>query len=209
MRCFGKITGLILLVILIWSCGGNDPQPTLPDYLADPGDLAGYQGSGLVTIDGPGLTLRAEGPERLDASTQTYSGVTGRISGDDLNIRFTLGQPLPFADRTLVPNQYKAFGTLSVMNARTPGTYPMGGQSQPTPIGAISDLTLNLPGPQLYINNTGNLTITESTRIRSVGGYSLYRVQGTFQANMYGTGVGISQREPTFTGTFDVLLVSL
>jgi hypothetical protein len=209
MRCFGKIAGLILLVIVVWACGGKDPQPALPGYLVDPSDLAGYQGSGLVTINGPGLTLRAEGPERIDASTQTYSGVLGNIVDEDIRIRFTLGQPRPYQENGQVPNQYLSYGNLTIRGTLQPGTYPMGGQSQPTPRGEITDLTLFLPGPQLYVNNTGSLTITESTRIRSAGGYSLYRVQGTFQANMYGTGVGISQREPTFTGTFDVLLVSL
>lgn len=209
MRCIGKIAGLILLIIAVWACGGKDPQPALPGYLVDPGDLTGYQGSGLVTIDGPGLTLRAEGPEQLNTSTQTYSGVLGSISRENISIQLTLGQPRNYRERDFVPAQYQANADLTIRNTIQPGTYPMGGQSQPTPRGEFAYLNVYLPGPQLYVNNTGNLTITESTLIRSAGGYSLYRVQGTFQANMYGTGVGISQREPTFTGTFDVLLVSL
>lgn len=206
-RLASYLTGLSLIV-LVFSCG-KEPEPALPGYLRLPSSLSGYTGSGLITITGGSLNLRAEGPEQQEASTRTYSGVGGDISGDNLTAYFTLGQPRAYRDLALVPDQYWSYGTLTLRRTFTPGTYPMGGQSTPSPRGEIADLTMYLPGPQLYVNNTGSLTVTESTLIRTEGNASLYRVQGTFQATMYADGVGIpaNQRNPTLTGSFDVLLV--
>lgn len=206
-RLASNLLGLALIVLVL-SCG-KEPEPSLPSYLRLPAALNDYTGSGLITVTGGSLNLRAEGPEQLDASTRTYSGVGGTISGDNVTAHFTLGQPRPYRDLALVPDQYWAYGDLTVRRAFTPGTYPMGGQSTPTPRGEIADLTMYLPGPQLYVNNSGSLTITESRLIRTEGSASLYRVQGTFQALMYADGVGIpaDQRNPTLTGSFDMLLV--
>ena len=172
-------------------------------------NLHGYTGSGLITVDGGTLSLRAEGPEELNPATQTYQGVTGTIAGQDVAVYCTLGQPRPYKDRSSVPNQYLNNGRLAIINTITPGTYPMGTQATPGPRGEVADLILNLVGPQLYVTNLGTLTIAESTRIRTQSNQSLYRLRGTFQALMYADGVGISAsgRNPTLTGSFDLLLL--
>lgn len=209
MRAYIKRILIIAGIGAVCSCGSkDDPQPALPSYLHVPATLSGYTGSGLITITGGSLNLRAEGPETLDASSQTYQGVTGEISDEDINANFTVGQPRPYKERQIVPAQYRAYGYLTVINTITPGTYPMNAQA-PSPRGEFADLTLNLPGPQLYLTNSGSLTIDESTLIKSQGSTSLYRVKGTFQAVMFADGIGIpaNQQNPTLTGTFDLLLV--
>lgn len=197
-----------LLVLLVWGCGSKDPVDTaLPAYLKMPASLSGYAGSGLITIDG-GLSLKAEGAEHLDATTNTYSGVQGDISDDDLLSTFTLGQPRVYSESSSVPAQYRANGELRFINAITPGTYRMGTKESPGPRGEITDLTLNLPGPQLYISQTGSLTIAESTLIKSEGSDSLYRIKGSFQVILNGSGIGTTPgKEIPVSGSFDLLLV--
>jgi len=189
--------GLILIVALMGLFGcGKDPQPELPDYLS----LETATGSGLVEITG-GLTLTGRGPERLDGTTQTYSGVRGTISGDNLTADVTFGQPRPYRESYLVPDQYLTNGELRIMNTLEVGTYPMGIRAQPTPRGAITDLTLNLPGPQLYTAQTGTLTIANVTTIST-----FKRVQGTFTVVMNATGLGtIPGKSIPLTGRFDLL----
>ena len=104
--------------------------------------------------------------------------------------------------------EYQANGQLLTLDAMEPGTYPMGFQSGPTPTGARTDLIMNLPGPQLYQARLGTLTISESSIIKTEGKSRLYRIQGTFQTVLYGTGAGApSNRDYNVTGTFDLLLV--
>lgn len=201
---------IIVLALLmgLWACGGKDPDPQaqLPSYLRIPATLTGYVGSGLVTVSGD-LSLRAEGPESLNASTKTYSGVLGGVSDDDVTANFTAGQPLPYSQTYSVPKELVANGQLLTLNAINAGTYPMGYQSKPTPTGAQADLILNLAGPQLYAARLGTLTITESTIIKTEGANNLYRIQGTFQVTMSGTGIGtIGTKDYNITGTFDLLL---
>lgn len=208
---FAQILILCLSVVL-WTCGPkNDPDPELPDYLIVPSMLEGYEGSGLITIEGEGLSLRAEGKERLDASTQTYRGVLGEINGEDVTANFTLGQPRPFRERSQVPGQYRSYGTLSILRTLEPGTYSMGIQGTPGSRGEIADLTLNLPGPLVYVTNSGTLTLTAVSLLRTQGEYSLYRLEGTFEATMYVDGVGVpaGQRNPSLIGRFDLLLVRI
>ncbi len=148
-----------------------------------------------------------EGEERLNPATNTWSGVLGTYSKDEILINFTDGQPRPFSETDRVAVEYKASGTLAIINARTPGTYPLNALA-PTPQGQFADLLLNLPGPQIYGNTGGSLTITELTLIKTQNNYSLYRIQGSFQATMYASGVGTNPANPpSVTGTFDVLLV--
>jgi hypothetical protein len=198
----------LLALILVWGCGGKDPVDTaLPAYLKLPTSLSGYTGSGLITIDG-GLSLRAEGTEHLDATTETYSGVLGDISQDDLLATFTLGQPRIYNESSSVPAEYRANGELRFINAITPGTYRMGTKESPGPRGEIADLTLNLPGPQLYISQTGSLTITESTLVNSEGSDTLYRIKGSFQIILKGSGIGTTPgKEIPVSGSFDLLLL--
>ena len=200
----------LLVALMVWSCGPKgEPMPALPDYIPVPASLENYAGSGLITVAGEGLSIEARGPEQLNAQTKTYQGVTGEISGEDLTANFTLGQPRPYKERQSVPNQYLANGKLSIMQTVTPGTYRMGFGESPGPRGEITDLTLNLTGPQLYVAQSGTLTIEKSALVKTQGSYSLYRVQGTFKVTMYADGVGIAsgQQYPTLTGTFDLLLV--
>lgn len=208
MKRYLNTVWALLVVVIVFSCGPKkDPEPIYPGYLRLPANLVGYEGSGLITINGD-LTLRAEGPETLDPATKTYSGVLGTIASDDIMANFTVGQPLSYTQTITVPAQYQANGQLLTKNAIQPGTYPMGYQSQPTPTGAQADLILNLPGPQLYSARSGTLTIAESTLIKTEGSNKLYRIQGTFQAALFGTGTGaISSKDYNVTGTFDLLLV--
>ncbi|WP_020603077.1 hypothetical protein [Spirosoma spitsbergense] len=81
--------------------------------------------------------------------------------------------------------------------------------SQPTPTGVITDLTMNLPGPQLYYTRTGSLTITDRKLVSQQGANSLYRVTGTFTALLNATGLGTTPGKAiNTTGTFDLLLLS-
>lgn len=200
----------LLLMVSLWACGtkGSDPMPQqLPGYLRIPATLTGYVGSGRIAISG-GLNLLAEGPETQDASTKTYTGVSGKIVLGDITANFTVGQPRTFAETYAVPAAYQSNGQLLVINAIETGTYPMGFETKPTPTGAQADLILNLPGPQLYSARSGTLTISESTLIKAEGQNKLYRIQGTFQAALFGTGVGTSSaKDYDVTGTFDLLLV--
>ena len=207
MKRFVNQTLVLIGLMAFWSCEPkDDPQPALPGYLRVPAVVEGYVGSGRFSTSG-GLNLLAEGPEQLDGNTKTYSGVLGSIGmDDDLSIQFTVGQPLPYAKRDEVPSDYRASGRLVVQNTIAPGTYPLN-SGTPTPRGEFADLVINLPGSQIYLNTGGSLTITESTLIKTQGRYSLYRVTGSFEAIMYATGVGILERNPALTGTFDVLLV--
>ena len=196
----------IVLLLAVVACSKKNVDPQLPSYLRVPANLTGYVGSGLVTINGD-LTLRAEGPEMLDATTKTYSGVGGIIN-KGFTTQFTVGQPLPFKQNSTVPPQYQANGQLLLINAIEPGTYPMGYQSKPTPTGANADFILNLPGPQLYSARLGTLTITESTVLKTEGTTQLYRLQGTLQAALTGVGTGTSAaKDYAITGTFDLLLI--
>ena len=184
---------LVIVGILFGSCGKDktDLQPQLPSYLRVPATLTGYVGSGRIAVNG-GLSLVAEGPEAQDANTKTY----------------TVGQPRTFAESYAVPAAYQSNGKLLVINAIDPGTYPMGFETKPTPTGAQADLILNLPGPQLYQARSGTLTISESTLVKAEGQNKLYRLQGTFQSALFGTGVGTSStKDYAVTGTFDLLLV--
>lgn len=201
---------ILLLAVTVWSCGPKDkPAPALPDYISVPTDLEKYTGSGLIIITGERLSIEARGPERLNTATKTYKGITGDISGEDLTANFTLGQPRPYRERQLVPDPYLANGKLSIMRTITPGIYRMGFSESPGPRGEITDLTLNLTGPQLYVAKSGTLTIDKSTLVKTQGNYSLYRVEGTFKVIMYADGIGIAtgQQYPTLTGSFDLLLI--
>ena len=198
---------LISVLAFVWACGPKkDPEPAFPSYLRIPATLANYTGSGLITVTGD-LSLRAEGPEAFDAGTKTYSGVLGRITDTNTRAQFTAGQPLPYAQTSSVPPQYEANGQLYIFNALTPGTYPMGVESQPTPTGAQADLILNLPGPQLYSARLGTLTITESTLLKTEGDSKLYRLQGSFQTTLIASGAGTTAgKNYAISGTFDLLL---
>lgn len=204
---YSLISAIVLCLVFVWSCGHKDPNPQLPDYLLYPSALADYGGSGRVTVEGA-LNLQASGVERIDAATQTYSGVLGNVSGQSADIQFTLGQPKPYSESPSVQNQYRANGTLSLIKTISPGTYQMGFRGAAGPLGQIGDLRLNLPGPQTYNAETGTLTISESTVLKTEGQYSLYRLVGTYQATMYADGIGITNRSPVLNGTFDVLLVA-
>lgn len=210
MKRFIRQTGVFIgLVVILWSCGPKkDPQPALPGYLRVPAVLEGYAGSGRVEINGPGLTLLAEGPEQLNANTKTYSGVLGNINNDDVSAYFTLGQPRNYKESNTVPREFRTNGNLLIMNTITPGTYQMGVFGTRGPRGELADLILNLPGPQLYIANSGSLTITESTLIKTERQNALYRIVGSFEATMYADGIGVTQRNPVLTGKFDLLLIS-
>ena len=200
---------VILLVGAVLSCGPKEePKPALPSYLRIPANLDGYVGSGLFTLTGD-LTLRAEGPEQLDPATKTYSGVLGAIKTSVMLTQFTLGQPLPYSQTSTVPPQYEANGELRIMNTVEVGTYPMGIDSKPTPTGAITDLTLNLPGPQIYITRSGSLTITDKTLVQQQNGNRLFRITGSFTAVLNGVGQGTTPGKAlNTTGTFDLLLLS-
>lgn len=179
-RFVNQLVAALGLLILVWSCGPkNDPEPAYPSYLRIPASLTGYTGSGRISING-GLSLLAEGPEELNSSTKTYSGVRGSTSLDDIAVQFTVGQPLPYAQTASVPAEYRSSGVLRTRNAVSPGTYPIGIDSPATPTGALADLIVDLPGPQLYFARSGNLTIKESTVIRTEGTSRLYRIQGDF-----------------------------
>ena len=206
-RFANRLVVVLGILLVVWSCGPKkEPEPALPGYLRIPASLKGYEGSGLVTVSGD-LSLRAEGPEQLDAAKQTYSGVLGFVGGNNFTVQFTDGQPLPYAKSYSVPAQYQANGQFLTKNALQAGTYPMGYQSQATPTGAQADLILNLPGPQLYSARLGTMTITESAILKTEGSSNLYRIQGTFQTAMFGTGAGtISSKDYNVTGTFDLLL---
>lgn len=191
---------LISALVGLFSCG-NDPQPELPDYLS----LNSASGSGLVEISG-GLTLTGRGAERLDIDTQSYSGVIGNISGDNLTANMTFGQPRPYRESYIVPNEYLTNGQLRIMNTLAVGTYPMGIRAQPTPTGAIADLTLNLPGPQLYTSQTGTLTISTVSTVQGSGGRYFRRIQGRFTVVMNATGLGaIPGKDIPLVGSFDLL----
>ncbi|QHW00315.1 hypothetical protein [Spirosoma endbachense] len=168
-------------------------MPQLPGYLRIQATLTGYVGSGRMAMSG-GLNLLAEGPEAQDASTKTYTGVSGKIVLGDITANFTVEQPRTFAESYAVPAAYQSNGQLLVINAIDTGTQ--------------TDLILNLPGPQLYLARSGTLTISESTLVKAEGQNKLYRLQGTFQAALFGTGVGTSSaKDYAITGTFDLLLV--
>lgn len=200
---------VLIGLVAVWSCGPKEePQPALPGYLRVPAMLEGYAGSGRVEINGPGLTLLAEGPEQLNSSTNTYSGVLGDIISEDISAYFTLGQPRVYKESYIVPQEYRTNGNLLIMNTITPGTYQMGVYGVRGPRGELADLILHLPGPQLYIANSGSLTIAESTLIKTQGKNALYRIGGSFEVTMYADGIGITQRNPVLTGKFDLLLLS-
>lgn len=209
MKRFIRQIWVLIGVVAVWSCGPKEePQPALPSYLRVPSVLEGYTGSGRVEINGLGPAIVAEGPEQLNTGTNTYSGVLGDVISEDVTAYFTLGQPRTYKESYIVPQEYRANGNLLIMNTITPGTYQMGIFGVRGPRGELADLTLNLPGPQLYIANSGNLTISESTLIKTQGQNTLYRIVGTFEATMYATGTGVTQRNPVLTGSFDLLLLS-
>ena len=179
---------VVIGLLVVWSCGPKkDPQPALPGYLRIPALLEGYTGSGRLATSGA-LTLLAEGPEQLDKKTNTYSGVRGDMTfGRDINIEFTVGQPLPYKETGSVPFELRASGTLVLIGTTAPGTYPMNAR-KPTPKGEFADLVINMPGPQIWGNTDGSLTITETTLVKSEGGKNLYRVVGSFEATLYASG---------------------
>ena len=200
---------ILAILLVVASCGKKevDPLTQLPSYLRVPANLSGYEGSGLITVTGD-LTLRAEGPEVVDPTTKTYSGVIGNVSTGDITAQFTVGQPRIFNETSQVPFQYQANGQLLTLHALQPGTYPMGFKSSPTPTGARTDLILNLPGPQLYQAQLGTMTIAESTILKTQGSSNLYRLQGSFQTSLSANGTGIvSGKEYNVSGTFDLLFV--
>lgn len=206
-RFANQVVAALVVTLVVWSCGPKkEPEPNLPSYLRVPATLTGYAGSGLITTSGD-LSLRAEGPEVLDAGTKTYSGVLGRVTDSNLRAQFTVGQPLPYSQTSSVPPQYESNGQLYIFNAITPGTYPMGIEGKATPTGASADIILNLPGPQLYSGRLGTLTITESTIIKTEGDTKLYRLQGNFQTTLITSGAGtVAGKNYAITGTFDLLL---
>lgn len=201
---------VLLVIISMYACKKNDPdkEPALPSYLVVPSSLDNYTGSGRIAIDG-GLKLMAEGVEHKDASN-TYSGVLGNIIAGTVRADFTVGQPLPYSQNGDVPQEYRANGALAIIGTHAVGTYSFGLQATPSPKGEYADLSINLPGPQYYFADKGTLTITESTLIKTQGTSLLYRLQGTFQSTLTGTGTGLSVNNPPapITGTFDLLFVS-
>ncbi len=199
---------IVAIIIGLLSCGKDtDPQAQLPSYLRIPATLTGYGGSGLITVNG-GLILRAEGPEQLNAATNTYFGVLGNIAAGDIQAYFTAGQPRIYKESNQVPADYRSNGDLTIINTISPGTYPMNAQT-PTPKGEFANLALSLPGPQTYISQGGSLIISESTLIKSQGSDLLYRIQGTFQASLTASGIGTTPGKPVdVNGTFDLLLVT-
>lgn len=210
MRHYNRLLALVIGLTVIWSCGPkSDPKPALPDYFLVPGSLSAYQGSGQIVITG-GLSVNATGAEHLDVATKTYMGVTGTISNSNsLQAGFTAGQPLGYKDRDLVPAQYQANGDFAIVGPLAVGNYPMGIRESPGPRGEFADLTLNLPGPQIYFAQTGRLTVAEVTVIKTEATDILYRIRGTFQTTVFGSGVGVTVNKPIDTnGTFDLLLVS-
>ena len=209
MRAHIKVY-LWLALVTVWGCTPKvDPQSALPDYFSVPSSLSGYQGSGEFVLTG-GISVNAIGAEHLDPATKTYMGVQGTISKTgSLNVGFTAGQPLDYKDRDQVPTQYQANGALAIIGPLAVGNYPLGINEARGPKGEFADLTMNLPGPQIYFAQTGQLTVAEVTVIKTQGTDTLYRVRGTFQTRMFGSGVGISASKPVDTmGTFDLLLVS-
>jgi hypothetical protein len=207
MKRYAAYVLVLALLVGMWACGKKDPDPQiqLPSYLRIPATLVGYAGSGRIAFGG-GLTLVAEGPEVLDPNTKTYTGVTGKIATEDINAYFTVGQPRVYGENYIVPDEYKSNGQLMIFHTISPGTYPLGSESTPTPTGAQATITLNLPGPQIYIARSGNLTISESTLIKSEGQSKLYRIQGTFQTSL--TGFGTGAKDTDVTGVFDLLLLN-
>jgi hypothetical protein len=198
---------ILMLTLGLWACGKKDPDPQaqFPGYLRIPATLTGYAGSGRIAIEGD-LALNAEGPETLNSTTKTYTGVLGKIVQEDITANFTLGQPRIYAESYAVPAEYESNGKLSVINAITVGAYPMGFETKPTPTGAQADIILNLPGPQLYTARSGSLTISESSLIKSEGQNRLYRIQGSFRTSLLGSGTGATAS--AITGTFDLLLLA-
>lgn len=88
------------------------------------------------------------------------------------------------------------------MNTLKVGSYPMG-LMNPNMNGAIADLVIDVPGSVYYITQEGSLTVDESTVLKTENGSSLYRVKGSFDANLTG-----GPKATHVTGTFDVLLVA-
>lgn len=208
MKRYGLRWLWVLIIVLVYSCGPKDPQPALPSYLIIPADLSSYSGSGLITVTGEGLSLRAEGPEHIATPTSTYYGVTGNVLQDDINAYFTVGQPRAYRENSSVPAQYRANGWLQIYNTVTPGTYRMGIQEQPGARGEIADLILNLPGPQLYTMQNGSLTISEVTTVKTQGAKLLKRIQGTFAVSATASGLGTTPGKVIpLTGNFDMLFV--
>ncbi|GAB4039258.1 hypothetical protein [Spirosoma gilvum] len=209
MKRYASYVFVLVLSVSLWTCGKKDPDPQaqLPGYLRIPATLTGYAGSGRIAING-GLSLLAEGSEVQEANTKTYTGVSGKIVLGDITANFTVGQPRTFAESYAVPAAYQSNGQLLVINAIDPGSYPMGFETKPTPTSAQADLILNLPGPQLYQARTGSLIIAESTLIKTECVDKLYRIKGTFQASLFGTGFGLpSTKDYAVTATFDLLFV--
>ncbi|MBD2703386.1 hypothetical protein IC229_22270 [Spirosoma sp. BT702] len=200
--------GLILLLTISWGCSPKQPAPLLPDYMKIPQDLSNFRGSGRITIDG-GLSLRTEGAEQLDAATKTYSGLIASVIGGSLLAEFTAGQPLAYRDNNSVPTEYRSNGSLRINSALVNGTYPMGINSPAGPRGERADLTLHLPGPQIYFTQDGSLTITLAEKLSQQGSLNLYQLRGSFTATLGASGVGTSPGKQTrVDGTFDLLVVS-
>ncbi|RCR67054.1 MULTISPECIES: hypothetical protein [Larkinella] len=195
-----------LLFVGLSGCN-KEPEPDLPAYLVMPSNLASYKGSGRVSITGD-LTVSAEGQERVQDGGK-ISGVQATASaGDEVFIYATFNQPRNYAESSMVPSEFRSNAVLSIMRTISAGTYPMGTLMKPNPRGEISDLVLNLPGPQLYNTEQGSLTVESSTIIRQEGTYSLYRIRGNFNATLGGYGTGITNKHPQVSGTFDVLAVA-
>ncbi|GAB3569805.1 hypothetical protein GCM10027578_24940 [Spirosoma luteolum] len=216
-RLFGPL--FLLTVVLLQACSSSstsdptpapDPTAGLPSYLVVPTSLAGYKGSGQVTVTGGGLNLKAEGTEQFKSATNTFSGITGAINSQgNTTVYVNFGQAKAYSDNNLVEAQYQSNAVLTLLKTTAPGTYPMGKSQTPAANGGLADLVMNLPGPQLYVTNSGNLTVTESTVVKTEGALTLNRVKGTFQAQVYRDGFGISRDDqtPTLNGTFDLLLL--
>jgi hypothetical protein len=206
MRQLLTYTILVLSLGLVWSCGEKDPQPALPSYLRVPSSLSGYEGSGQVIITGGSLNLKAEGSEVLDNTTKTYSGVRGDVIQNDVSAQFTFGQPRPYQETGQVPDLYQANGKITIIDGLNVGVYTMNPR-QPGPRGQFAELTLRLPGPQIYIAQDGSLTVEEVTKVKTEGSLSLYRVRGNFQLVAVASGVGLPAGQPAnLSGTFDLLV---
>ncbi|KAA9341171.1 hypothetical protein [Larkinella humicola] len=197
---------LICLVILAMSGCNKDPDPELPSYLVIPSSLSNYKGSGRISISG-GLTLAAEGQERVQVGGKISGVLASAYFGDGVLINATFNQPRIFSESSQVPAEFRSNADLRIIKTVNSGTYPMG-LMDPNPRGEIADLVLNLPGPQIYITEQGSLTVESSTIIRQEGTYSLYRIRGNFDATLGGYGTGITNKNPQVSGTFDVLAVA-
>ncbi|MFD1145349.1 hypothetical protein ACFQ4C_29760 [Larkinella insperata] len=195
-----------LLMVALAGCN-KEPESDLPNYLVMPSNLSGYDGSGRISINGD-LTLQAEGLERVQDGGKISGVLASAPGGNVVIVNATFGQPRIYKESSIVPRESRSNGVLRVYNTIQVGSYPMGIDMNPNPRGEIADLALSLPGPTHYITRQGSLTIESSTLIKTEGEYSLYRIQGSFDANLHTEDLGTTNIDPHVTGNFDVLAVS-